>query len=347
MKTETIKLTALTLDPKNVRTHSARSIDAIAESLENFGQRKPVVITADNVVVTGNGTVQAATELGWSEITAVRIPADWSAEKIRAFAIADNRTSELSGWDSFQLLEQLSDLVEIEIETVGFTADELDDLIEFRQHPFMTVRMNVEDLKPHPQNYQQHPDDQLEQIVASIKIHGFYRNIVVANDNTILAGHGVVQAAKKMGKKRVPVIQLDIPANDHRAVKIMTSDNEINNMAQVDDRVLTELLREIVSQEGEAGLAGTGFDGRQLAALTMVTRPASEIADFDEAAEWLGMPDYSPGIEAKKIIVSFENDSDREDFAKKLGVGITAKTKSLWWPVKQRNDVSSVKLEDE
>ena len=345
MKTEILQITSLQLDPDNVRRHDERSIQAIANSLENFGQRKPVVISAQNKVVTGNGTVQAAQMLGWKEVQAVRIPADWPDEKIKAFAIADNRTSELSGWDTAALISQLQELDSISI--TGFEQDELNDLIEFQQHPFMTVRMNVEDLKPHPQNYQQHPDDQLEQIIASIKMHGFYRNIVVANDNTILAGHGVVQAAKKMGKKRVPVIQLNIPADDPRAVKVMTSDNEINNMANVDDRVLTELLREIVSQEGEAGLAGTGFDGRQLAALAMVTRPASEIADFDEAAEWLGMPDFSPGVEAKKIIVSFENDDDREDFAKTLGVSITAKTKSLWWPVKQRNDVSSVKLEDE
>ena len=57
----------------------------------------------------------------------------------------------------------------------------------------------VSDLKPHPRNYKDHPDDQLEHIIESIKSTGFYRNIVIAQDGTILAGHGVVAAAKKMG----------------------------------------------------------------------------------------------------------------------------------------------------
>jgi ParB-like chromosome segregation protein Spo0J len=61
-------------------------------------------------------------------------------------------------------------------------------------------------LKPHPRNYRIHPDDQLEHIIKSIQEHGFYRNVVAARDGTILAGHGVVQAALKMGLKGVPVV---------------------------------------------------------------------------------------------------------------------------------------------
>lgn len=63
-------------------------------------------------------------------------------------------------------------------------------------------------LKPHPRNYRKHPADQLAHIKASIKQHGFYRNVVVAKDDTILAGHGVVQAAKEMKVKQVPVFRV-------------------------------------------------------------------------------------------------------------------------------------------
>jgi ParB-like chromosome segregation protein Spo0J len=65
----------------------------------------------------------------------------------------------------------------------------------------------LDDLKPHPRNYQQHPDDELAHIMESIKTHGFYRNVVIARDGTILAGHGVTQAARKLGYTHVPVIR--------------------------------------------------------------------------------------------------------------------------------------------
>ena len=64
------------------------------------------------------------------------------------------------------------------------------------------VMTSVEDLTPHPQNYRDHPQDQIAHIVRSIEEHGFYRNVVVAKDNTILAGHGVVQAAQQLGMKK-------------------------------------------------------------------------------------------------------------------------------------------------
>ena len=50
-------------------------------------------------------------------------------------------------------------------------------------------------LKPHPDNYHAHPDDQVEELAASLRQHGFYRTVVVARDLTILAGHGIVEAA--------------------------------------------------------------------------------------------------------------------------------------------------------
>src|SRR5258707_279190 len=96
----------------------------------------------------------------------------------------------------------------------------------------------VADLKPHPQNYREHPDDELEHIVESIRANGFYRNVVVARDNTLLAGHGVVQAAKKLGKTEIPVLRLDLDPDDPKALKVLVGDNEIARMAMVDDRAL-------------------------------------------------------------------------------------------------------------
>lgn len=122
MKLETIKLSQLTPDPNNARSHDQKNLDAIAGSLREFGQRKPIVITQDNIIAAGNGTVEAAKSLGWTEIEAVRVPADWDADRIKAFALADNRSAELAAWDVKVLNAQLMELVELDfdIQEIGF-----------------------------------------------------------------------------------------------------------------------------------------------------------------------------------------------------------------------------------
>ncbi len=349
MKLETVEIAKLKLDPLNVRRHDPKSLEAIAASLSEFGQRKPVVISKDSVVYAGNGTVQAAQLLGWEKIEAVRIPADWSEEKIRAFAIADNRAGELSSWDSAELLAQLSNLGTVDLESVGFTADDLADLLEFQDNPFETVRINISELKPHPQNYQIHPPEQLDQIEASIRAHGFYRNIVIAKDNTILAGHGVVQAASRMGRKRVPVIRLELDPDEPKAFKVMTSDNEINNLSKVNDRALTEMLKNLLEIEGNGALMGTGFDENQLAALAFTTRPATEFKNHDAAAEWIGMPDYEKKPDYPSVNVRFENQEDRAEFMARIGATIVNKrigeAWAIWYPERQREDMRELRFD--
>ena len=109
MKVETVKISSLQMDPENARKHSPRNIEAIAGSLKNFGQRRPIVVY-DGIVIAGNGTVEAAQTLDWDEIAIVRCPADWTPEQARAYALADNRTSELGIWDHQLLADQLVEL---------------------------------------------------------------------------------------------------------------------------------------------------------------------------------------------------------------------------------------------
>jgi ParB-like chromosome segregation protein Spo0J len=126
MKLENLQIQNLILDPENARQHNEQNINAIMGSLEEFGQRKPIVITADGVIVAGNGTVEAAKRLGWLEIQAVRIPDDWTPEQTKAFALADNRTAELASWNSIKLSEQLIELEEADfkIEEFGFAKEQ-------------------------------------------------------------------------------------------------------------------------------------------------------------------------------------------------------------------------------
>jgi hypothetical protein len=123
----TVAIADLQPDPENARTHSERNLNAIGKSLAAFGQRKPIVI-AGRKIVAGNGTVEAARRLGWTEITAVDYPAD-RIEEARAYAIADNRTAELSLWDNNRLKAQLENLGAGMAGVAGFTWEEIDDLV--------------------------------------------------------------------------------------------------------------------------------------------------------------------------------------------------------------------------
>lgn len=106
---EYVEVSALTPDPRNARKHGEKNLEAIKSSLREFGQRRPLVVTSDYIVVAGNGTLEAAKALGWKQVAVTVFPYD-DPEKVRAFALADNRTAELAEWDSEVLFETLVDL---------------------------------------------------------------------------------------------------------------------------------------------------------------------------------------------------------------------------------------------
>jgi DNA modification methylase len=114
-----LPIAKLSLDPQNARKHSQRNLDAIAASLDKFGQRKPIVIHK-GVILAGNGTVEAAKSLGWTDIDAVEVPSEWDDETAKAFALADNRSAELAEWDESELAKQL-----LELDAGGWDINEL------------------------------------------------------------------------------------------------------------------------------------------------------------------------------------------------------------------------------
>ena len=115
LKIERRKIAELKNDPANARKHSPRNLKAIRDSLDVFGQQKPIVVDSRGVVIAGNGTLEAARELGWGEIDVA--VTDLDPAHAQAFGIADNRTAELAEWDTDvlgQLLEGMdSDLADI------------------------------------------------------------------------------------------------------------------------------------------------------------------------------------------------------------------------------------------
>jgi len=153
--------------------------------------------------------------------------------------------------------------------------------VDNQKYKMKIESVKIKDLKPHPSNYREHPDDEIKHLIDSIKENGIYRNIVIAKDNTILAGHGVVMACKKIGIESIDVIRLNIESSSPEAIKVLIGDNEIAHLGMINDRQLSELLKTIKEQDD---LIGTGYDEMMLANLIFISRPTSEIKDFNEAA---------------------------------------------------------------
>ena len=125
MQVEMIMISDIKTDRKNARKHSEKNLAAIQGSLAKFGQQKPIVIDDKNTIIAGNGTLEAARALGWTAVGCVR--SDLVGTDRTAFAIADNRTSELATWEDAVLRDSLTALDEIgfDLGSIGFDGDDL------------------------------------------------------------------------------------------------------------------------------------------------------------------------------------------------------------------------------
>lgn len=306
-------------------------VQAIADSLQRFGQVRSIVVTEDGTIVAGHHVTKAAQLLRWTHVAA--IPAEFdSRDDARDYLIADNQLASLGVMDD---VDQMTLLEEIEArgswEGTGFTADDLADMRALQVH--RTQMVELSELWAHRGNYRGHPDSQMEHLTQSLREHGFYRNVVVARDGTILAGHGIAAAAQRIGLKKIPVTRLAIEPDSPEALKIIAGDNELAKLGEMDDRQLTEILRGV---RDEVGLLGTGFDIETLTSLIMVTRPASEIQGVGAAAEWIGLPEYESPELPFKVVILCESEEDRRAFLETIGspqaVANRLRTISIWWP---------------
>ena len=89
-------------------SHNTESaINAIRESIKQYGIQQPITIDENNVIVTGNGVYKAAVELGYSEIPCIVLK-DLTEEELRQYRIADNLTGAFATWNEKKLKYEIS-----------------------------------------------------------------------------------------------------------------------------------------------------------------------------------------------------------------------------------------------
>ena len=104
-------LSVLTPYRKNPRIIPDAAVAAVAASLKRFGWQQAIVADPKGVIVAGETRYKAAALLGWTDAPVVTIP----ARQARAFRVIDNRTSELTSWDTDLLPDALSGLNDLDI----------------------------------------------------------------------------------------------------------------------------------------------------------------------------------------------------------------------------------------
>ena len=140
--------------------------------------------------------------------------------------------------------------------------------------------VQIDELIPYARNSRTHSDDQVAQIAASIKEFGFLNPIIIDGDNGIIAGHGRVLAAQRLGLTELPCIEASHLTDAQRKAYII-ADNKLALNAGWDD----ELLRIELDELDESGfdLELTGFSLDEIEAL-----------QFDDDAE-AEMPELADG----------------------------------------------------
>ncbi len=147
---------------------------------------------------------------------------------------------------------------------------------------------DVNDLIPYIRNARTHSESQIAQIAASIKEFGFLSPILIAEDNTILAGHGRLAAAQKLGLKKVPCVKETHLTETQRRAYII-ADNRLSLNAGWDDEMLAIELSELQGVDFDLDLLG--FDESELFS---IFEDGKEVEDDDfDVTEELNKPSFS------------------------------------------------------
>jgi DNA modification methylase len=136
---------------------------------------------------------------------------------------------------------------------------------------------SVDKLIPYAKNARTHSDEQVAQIAGSIKEFGFNNPVLVDKDNSVIAGHGRLMAARKLGMDKVPVVQLGHMTEAQRKAYVL-ADNRIALNSGWDTGMLSLELQDL---KDDIDLSLLGFDPDELDALLNPIEETEGLTDED------------------------------------------------------------------
>jgi Predicted transcriptional regulators len=148
----------------------------------------------------------------------------------------------------------------------------------------------IEDLVPYARNAKKHPPAQIAQIAASMRSFGFTIPILVAEDGTIIAGHGRVLAAKEIGLSEAPVIVAKGWTDEQRRAYTL-ADNKLAENAEWDEDLLKIELGEL--RDDGFDIDFLGFDEKELARLLDGVEEKPRAQKVGSLSERFGLPPFT------------------------------------------------------
>lgn len=121
LQVEYVDINSISPYERNARAHGKDDVKAIKKSIEEFGFNDPIGVW-NNQIVEGHGRLLAAKELGMEQVPIIRLD-ELTDEQRKAYALAHNKTAELSDWDFDMLAAELQDLNDIDMSAFGFDID--------------------------------------------------------------------------------------------------------------------------------------------------------------------------------------------------------------------------------
>lgn len=152
-------------------------------------------------------------------------------------------------------------------------------------------RVLLASVRAHPRNYNAHPQAQVERIAASLRKFGQVRSIVVWR-SVILAGHGVVEAARSLGWREIAADVLPDDYPEHLALAYVAADNELARLGEPDAAQLAAILEESAAADAELLLA-MGYTDAEYTAMLETLTPAS-VSEWGAALGRIPSEDRSP-----------------------------------------------------
>lgn len=120
---------------KNPRKND-KAVEAVAESIKEFGFKVPVIIDGAGEIVAGHTRIKAAKKLGIKEVPCI-LADDLSEEQVKAFRLADNKAAEIAEWDDNLLSEELAGILDLDMTRFGF------DLADEEEDDKYTMKVNI------------------------------------------------------------------------------------------------------------------------------------------------------------------------------------------------------------
>lgn len=181
------------------------------------------------------------------------------------------------------------------------------------------IPLRVSELVPYAKNARKHTENEIDDVVKSIDKYGWTMPILIDENKVLIAGHRRVLAASKKRIEFAPcMIARGWSEEMKRAYRI--ADNQFTISGEWDMDFLREELGDLEAMSFDMAL--TGFQDEELDKLlgTPLEEPEAEAANGE--------------AKPREIVIRFDDEAAVAAFAKRLGVKITAKTKSMYWPRK-------------